>query len=60
MNIEQLKIQICDMIDAAYATAKREGHREIVHPFIVVIREDQSVEYRPYNWKQRKTNHAHV
>jgi hypothetical protein len=47
MNIEQLKIQLCGLIDEAYSEAKRQGQHQIFHPFKILIRDDEQVEYFP-------------
>jgi hypothetical protein len=49
MNAEELKTQICGLVDSALATAKVEGHDEIVFPFSLVIHDNGEVDYLPYN-----------
>jgi hypothetical protein len=60
MNIQQLKIHLCELIDAAYTEAKKEGRNEIIHPFTILIREDEEVEYLPLHRKQWITIHPLV
>lgn len=53
MNIEQLKFNLCDTIDAAYLTAREEGHDEIMQPFTILIKDDGEVEYLPLGERKR-------
>jgi hypothetical protein len=59
MKIEELKADLCEMVDQAYATALEEGHHEILQPFAIEIHEDGDVDYVPLGKARRKANHAH-
>jgi len=53
MNIEELKHDLCDMIDEAYLLAKDEGHDEIVQPFSIAIHKDGTLDYLPLSARKK-------
>ena len=45
MTIIELKERLCELVDTAYQTAIEEGHQEIIHPFLITLHADGSIEY---------------
>jgi len=58
MNIEELKADLCDTIDAAYLLAKNEGHIEIVQPFAIEIDSEGNAGYLPLGKRKYERLHA--
>jgi peroxiredoxin len=59
MNLEELKVRLCDLIESAYTCAMEEGHREIVHPFTILIDKDGDINYktlRKHDQRQQTTH----
>jgi hypothetical protein len=45
MDIYQLKIDLCNTIDIAYAAAIAENQDEIIQPFAIAIKPNGQIEY---------------
>jgi len=58
MNIEELKADLCELVDEAYAIAKTQGHIEIVQPFAVEIDSEGNVIYLPLGRRKYERLHA--
>jgi hypothetical protein len=59
MKIDELKNYLCELIEESYQTARFEGHQEIMHPFVIVLKGQDEVEFVSMApLRQKAANHA--